>query len=66
MAWMARLSGIIMILPASMAAGWLIGFFGIDPFLDITPWGSIIGILIGAGVGFYEIVRLLAPKSKMR
>lgn len=61
-AWLARLSGIIMILPASMAGGWLLGYFLLDRYLHTSPWGSIILTLMGAGAGFYEIVRILAPK----
>lgn len=60
--WIARLSGIIMILPASMAAGWFLGYYLVDHTLHIFPWGSIIITLLGAGAGFYEIFRILAPK----
>lgn len=56
---MARLSAIITILPASMAAGWVLGYYLADRPLKIFPWGGIIGTLIGAGAGFYEIVALL-------
>ncbi len=58
---LARLSSIIMMLPAAMAAGWLLGFFLVDPYLHTFPWGSIILTLFGAGAGFYEILRILAP-----
>jgi F0F1-type ATP synthase assembly protein I len=60
----ARLSGVIMILPASMAAGWVMGYFLLDRSLGIYPWGSVLFTLIGAGAGFYEIVKLLAPERK--
>ncbi len=60
-AGIARLSGILMILPASMAAGWVIGYYILDPMLGSFPWGSIIMTLLGAGAGFYEIVRILIP-----
>jgi F0F1-type ATP synthase assembly protein I len=50
-----------MILPASMAAGWLLGYFVVDRFLSSFPWGSIVFILFGAGTGFFEIVRILIP-----
>ena len=59
--WLARLAGIITILPASMAAGWLLGYCVFDRFLNSFPWGSIILTLLGAGAGFYEIVKILAP-----
>ena len=56
---MARLSTIITILPASMAAGWLVGYFLLDYFLGSYPMGSIAGTMLGAGAGFYEIVSIL-------
>jgi F0F1-type ATP synthase assembly protein I len=59
--WLARLSAIIMILPASMAAGWILGYYAIDYWLQVFPWGSIVFTILGAGAGFYEIVTLLAP-----
>jgi len=59
-AGIARLSAIITILPASMAAGWLLGYFGIDRWAATFPWASILMTLLGAGAGFYEIVRILA------
>jgi F0F1-type ATP synthase assembly protein I len=59
--WLARLSAIITILPASMAAGWVLGYFLLDRYLHVFPWGSIVFTILGAGAGFYEIVKLLAP-----
>ena len=59
--WLARLAGIVTILPASMAGGWAMGYFVLDRFLHSFPWGSIILTLLGAGAGFYEIVKLLTP-----
>ncbi len=56
---MARLSAIITILPASMAAGWLLGYYLCDRPLHSFPWGSVVCTLIGAGAGFYEIIALL-------
>ncbi len=55
----AKLSAIITILPSSMAAGWILGRYVVDRFLDTYPWGTILMILLGAGAGFYEIVRIL-------
>jgi F0F1-type ATP synthase assembly protein I len=56
---MGRLSAIIVILPSSMAAGGLLGYFVLDRFLGIFPWGTIFMTLFGAGVGFYQIIKLL-------
>ncbi len=58
---LARFSAIITILPASMAAGWILGYFLVDRVLQTFPWGSILLTLFGAGAGFYEIVRILIP-----
>ena len=60
---MGRLSAIIVILPASMAAGGLLGYFLFDRFLGIFPWGTILMTLFGAGAGFYQIVNLLNRKQ---
>jgi len=56
---MGRLSVIIVILPSSMAAGGILGYFLFDRFLGIFPWGTILMTLFGAGAGFYQIVKLL-------
>ncbi len=56
---MGRLSSIITILPASMAAGWLVGYYVLDRYVTKFPWGSLIFTFLGAGAGFYEIVKLL-------
>ena len=56
---MGRLSAIIVILPASMASGGMVGYFVLDRFLGIYPWGTILMTLFGAGAGFYQIVKLL-------
>ena len=62
---MARLSSIVMILPGSMAAGWLLGYYLLDRFVTRFPWGSLVLTFLGAGAGFYEIVILLLndPRS---
>jgi F0F1-type ATP synthase assembly protein I len=62
-AWLARLSAIVTVLPASMFAGWLMGYFVMDRFLHSYPWGSILGTMLGAGAGFYEILRILMPRN---
>ncbi len=56
---MGRLSSIVTILPASMAAGWVLGYYVLDRYLTKFPWGSLIFTFLGAGAGFYEIVKLL-------
>ena len=59
---MARLSAIIMILPASMLAGWVLGY-GVDWLIGSFPIAAIVGTLFGAAAGFYEIVRILVPRE---
>ncbi len=61
---LARLSAIITILPASMAAGWIIGYYLVDKTLHTFPWGSLVLTLLGAGAGFFEIVKILIPGHK--
>lgn len=56
---LGRLSAIIMILPSSMAAGWLFGYFLIDRYMSTFPWGTLLFVFLGAGAGFYEIVRIV-------
>ena len=62
----ARLSSIIFVLPSSMAAGWLIGRFVFDRFFSTYPWGTIVLTLAGAGIGFYEIFRILAVDQRSK
>ncbi len=62
---LGRLSGIVTILPSAMGAGWLVGYFAIDRNFGTFPWGSIVLTFLGAGAGFYEIIKLLtAGKEK--
>ena len=56
---MGRLSAIVTILPATMAGGWVLGYFLIDRTLNTFPWGGIVATIFGAVAGFYEIYRLL-------
>ncbi len=56
---MAKFSAIVTILPSSMAAGWILGYYVVDRILATFPWGTILMIFLGAGAGFYEIVRIL-------
>ncbi len=61
-----RLSSLIFILPGCMAVGWILGYYLIDRCFSAYPWGSISLTLLGAGTGFYEIIRILVrdPGSK--
>jgi F0F1-type ATP synthase assembly protein I len=63
---MGRLSSIIFILPCSMAAGWIAGHYIVDRYFSIYPWGSLSFILLGAGAGLYEILRLLETGQRKK
>ena len=54
-----RLSSIIFILPGCMAVGGLLGYYIIDRYLGVYPWGTVVLVLLGAAAGFYEIVKIL-------
>jgi ATP synthase protein I len=43
---------------ALMGFGWVL-----DRWLDTGPWLIVTGIVLGAGVGFYQFVRLLSRIS---
>ena len=47
-----------------MAAGWLLGRFVFDRFLPTYPWGTIGFTLLGAVIGFYEIVKILMADQR--
>ena len=54
-----KLSSVIFALPSCMAVGWLLGHFVVDRFLPTSPWGTVVFVLLGAGAGFYEVIRIL-------
>lgn len=43
---------------AMLGVGWVL-----DRWLGTAPWLIIIGIVLGAGVGFYQFIRLLSRIS---
>jgi len=43
-----------------MAAGWVLGYYVVDRLFGTFPWGAVSATLLGAGAGFYEIIRILA------
>lgn len=61
-----RLSAIILILPSSMAGGWILGYYVVDHFLNSYPWGSLIFTFLGAGAGLYEIMRILTADQRKK
>jgi F0F1-type ATP synthase assembly protein I len=63
---LAKLSSIVLMLPSSMAAGWILGHYLVDRFLPTYPWGSIGLTLVGAGAGFYEIVKILLADQRSK
>jgi F0F1-type ATP synthase assembly protein I len=63
---MGRLSAIVMILPASMAGGWIVGYYLIDKSLETFPWGTLLLTFLGAGAGFYEIFKILTLEQRKK
>lgn len=41
-----------------MGVGW-----GLDRWLGTAPWLVVTGIVLGAGIGFYQFIRLLSRIS---
>jgi F0F1-type ATP synthase assembly protein I len=42
----------------------LLGFgWALDRWLNTSPWLVVAGIVVGAGVGFYQFIRLLSRIS---
>jgi F0F1-type ATP synthase assembly protein I len=56
---MGRLSAIMLILPSSMGAGWILGYL-MDRLFGTFPLAGIVMTLLCAGAGFYQIARILA------
>ncbi len=63
---MGRLSTIIFVLPSSMAAGWLVGYFLVDRYLSSYPWGSLSLTLLGAVAGLYEVIKILVQDQRSK
>ena len=42
-----------------MGVGWILGYYVVDRFLATYPWGTVTLILLGAGAGLYEIMKIL-------
>ena len=55
---LARWSSIIVLLPSSMLAGFLIGY-GLDRWIGTSPWMRIVFLLLGSVAGFYRIFDML-------
>jgi F0F1-type ATP synthase assembly protein I len=61
-----KLSAVIFVLPSSMAAGGIFGYYVVDRYLTSYPWGMILFIMLGAGAGFYEIFKILALDQRSK
>jgi len=61
-----RLSSIIFILPSSMAVGGLLGYFVVDRYFGIYPWGTVVFVLLGAAAGFWEIIKILVLDQRSK
>ena len=61
-----RLSAVIFVLPSTMAAGGVFGYYVVDHYLASYPWGMIIFIMLGAVAGFYEIAKILVLDQRSK
>ncbi|PIR24833.1 MAG: hypothetical protein COX62_05850 [Deltaproteobacteria bacterium CG_4_10_14_0_2_um_filter_43_8] len=52
-------------LAISVVGGLLLGNW-IDSWLETEPWFLLLGLLLGAGAGFYNLIRLLKWNEKRR
>jgi F0F1-type ATP synthase assembly protein I len=61
-----RKSGLVYaaVLSFVLATVTLMGFgWALDRWLGTTPWLVVTGIVLGAGIGFYQFIRLLSRIS---
>lgn len=61
-----RLSSVIFILPSCMAVGGLLGYYVVDRYLGVYPWGTVVFVLLGAAAGFFEIVKILISDQRSK
>ena len=47
-----------------MAVGWVLGYYLVDHFLSTYPWGTVSFVLLGAGAGLYEIMKILIQDQR--
>jgi len=59
---MARYSQLAFVLPAATATGWIAGVL-LDKWLH-TTWLYLLGLLLGIGAGFVELVRAAIKSEK--
>ena len=59
---MALYSTLIVILPASVLAGYWIGA-ALDGCFGTSPWLATAFLLLGAGVGFQQMYRIISKTS---
>ncbi len=59
--------GTYTLIPSLMVAGPVVGYFLgrlVEKFADITPWGAVVGMLLGVVAAFREVFLLLKRKSE--
>ena len=49
-----------------MAIGGFLGYYIVDRYLGIYPWGTVVFVLLGAAAGFYEIMRILIQDQRSK
>ena len=45
--------------PVAWRSGGLLGYYVVDRYFGVYPWGTVVFVLLGAAAGFYEIVKIL-------
>ena len=57
----ASAAGAAYTLVGALIFGGLVGH-GIDIWRDTSPWGLLVGLLLGVVVGFYELIKTVYQK----
>ena len=59
---LAEWSSIIFLLPASLAVGFLLGYW-LDPLVGASPWLKICGLVLGGTAGIYQTFRIVSGRG---
>jgi ATP synthase protein I len=60
---LAEWSSIIFLLPASLAVGFLLGYW-LDRLVGSSPWLKICGLVLGGAAGFYQTFRIVSGRGE--
>ena len=59
---LAQYTSLVFILPSTVFAGYLVGSW-LDGFFETEPVLAMIGLLLGAVIGFHQMYRILTRSS---